>query len=506
MKVIKKITAIMLSIMMVLGMSSVVSAAGASRTSTTTGSITINNAAPGETYNIYRILDLESYSRSGETENYAYKLRSDKATGSTKSWSDFINLDEIKGTSGYVTLLDGDYVTWKEGASVEGFAQKALAYATNNTTTIAADDTKTATTSTVSFSGLPLGYYLVETSVGTVIALNTTNPIWTIQDKNVAPTVKKEVSKTENGTYREESTASIGDIVYFKTTIAAKKGARNYVLHDTMSAGLTFNESSIVVKKEGATTPLERDSDYELVTDATAKGDSCTFHIKFTESFCNSITADTNIIVTYSATLNEQANIGPTTGNTNTTYLKYGNKSETVKKTTTTYTYEIPVFKYTLDTDGTKKGLGGAIFKLTKTDSEAAHSIELIKTSTSTGKDTYRVAKSGETGTVNTITTSSTGADKGNFTIKGLAAGTYYLTETKQPAGYNKLTSPVTIIINEGGQITVGGTTVTQVEVENKSGSLLPSTGGRGTTLFYILGAILVVGSGVVLITKKRMK
>ena len=198
MKVIKKITAIMLSIMMVLGMSSVVSAAGTSGTPTTTGSITINNAAPGETYNIYRILDLESYSGSGESGNYAYKLRSDKATGSTKSWSDFINLDEIKGTSGYVTLLDGDYVTWKEEASVETFAQKALAYATNNTTTIAADKTKTApeapsgaTTSTVSFSDLPLGYYLVETSVGTVIALNTTNSTWTIDDKNVAPTVEK---------------------------------------------------------------------------------------------------------------------------------------------------------------------------------------------------------------------------------------------------------------------------------------------------------------------------
>lgn len=508
MKVIKKITAIMLSIMMVLGMSSVVSASGASGTVTPTGSITINNAAPGETYNIYRILDLESYSRSGETENYAYKLRSDKATGSTKSWSDFINLDEIKGTSGYVTLLDGDYVTWKEGASVEGFAQKALAYATNNTTTIAADDTKTATTSTVSFSGLPLGYYLVETSVGTVIALNTTNPIWTIQDKNVAPTVKKEVSKTENGTYREESTASIGDIVYFKTTIAAKKGARNYVLHDTMSAGLTFNESSIVVKKEGATTPLERDSDYELVTDATAKGDSCTFHIKFTESFCNSITADTNIIVTYSATLNEQANIGPTTGNTNTTYLKYGDNRITTEPTTTTYTFEIPVLKYTSKgTPAAEIPLANAKFKLSK-DENGTNPINLVDSTKSGDSDnTYRVAKATEDPSITKITEIIT-PDSGKLRIQGLAEGTYYLTETKQPDGYNKLSKAVKIEIRENGNIFVddGASSTNLVKVENKSGSLLPSTGGRGTTLFYILGAILVVGSGVVLITKKRMK
>ena len=87
--------------------------------------------------------------------------------------------------------------------------------------------------------------------------------------------------------------------------------------------------------------------------------------------------------------------------------------------------------------------------------------------------------------------------------------GTYYLTETKQPDGYNKLTSPVKIGITKDGKITVGTETITSenpVKVENKSGSLLPSTGGMGTTLFYIFGAILVIGSGVVLITKKRMK
>ena len=120
--------------------------------------------------------------------------------------------------------------------------------------------------------------------------------------------------------------------------------------------------------------------------------------------------------------------------------------------------------------------------------------------------DVYRVAMKSETGETvirdGKVTTSSTG----KFTIKGLDAGTYNLTETKQPDGYNKLTTPVTIIISDTGTITVNGTNVNPVEVENKSGSLLPSTGGMGTTLFYIFGAILVIGSGVVLITKKRMK
>lgn len=507
MKVIKKITAIMLSIMMALGMSSVVSAAETSGAAATTGSITINNAAPGETYNIYRILDLESYSGSGKTGNYAYKLRSNKASGSTNSWSDFIKSSAINDV--YVTI-DGDYVTWKNGvatteAKAAEFAKLALEYAKDNTTTIAADKTEKvptvtpgATTSTVTFSDLPLGYYLVETSVGTVIALNTTNSTWTIDDKNVAPTVEKEVSKTENGEYGDKSTASIGDTVYFKTTIAAKKGARNYVLHDTMSAGLTFNKNSIVVKKDA--TQLNSSSDYELVTDAAAKGDSCTFHIKFTESFCNSITADTNIIVTYSATLNEKAEIGSTTGNINTTYLKYGNKSETVKKTTTTYTYKVPVFKYTLD-GATEKGLPNAEFTLSK-NADGTDPIKLLDITGSATEGKYRVEK---TGTVTKIITPATG----KFTIQGLDADTYYLTETKQPDGYNKLSKAVKIEIDKDGNIKVDDIAIAageDVKVENKSGSLLPSTGGRGTTLFYILGAILVVGSGVVLITKKRMK
>lgn len=494
MKIIKKIAAIMLSVMMVLGMCSVVGAEETtSGMSATTGSITINNAAPGGTYNIYRILDLESYS----DENYAYKLRTDQVNGSIKSWSDFIKSTGIENT--YVTL-DGDYVTWKDGASVENFAKAALAYAKDSTTKINPDKTETLNDSekSVTFTDLPLGYYLVETSVGTVLALNTTKPKWEIDDKNVAPTVDKKVSKTVNGTYGRTSTASIGDIVYFQTTIEAKKGAKNYVLHDTMSAGLTFNDS-VVVKKAGDTTPLSTPNDYELVTNDT-KGDSCTFHIKFTENFCNSIETDTQIIVTYSATLNEKAEIGTTTGNTNTTNLEYGDNKKTTDSTTTTYTFEIPVFKYT----GTDTPLAGANFMLKKEGSSEAVSLISIETPAGKKGDFYRVAVTGETGN-STVTTGNTG----KFTIRGLDAGTYYLTETQQPAGYNKLKDPIKIKIDEAGVIKVvtdKEDEVTEVKVLNKTGSSLPSTGGMGTTLFYIFGAILVISSGVVLITKKRMK
>ena len=121
--------------------------------------------------------------------------------------------------------------------------------------------------------------------------------------------------------------------------------------------------------------------------------------------------------------------------------------------------------------------------------------------------DIYRVAKENEVAGTTKITEVTT-PDSGKFTIKGLDADTYYLTETKQPAGYNKLSASVKVVIDKDGKISVGnpGTAATTVEVENNTGTILPTTGGNGTSLIYFLGAVLALVSGVVLITKQRMK
>ena len=516
MKVIKKITAIMLSIMMVLGMSSVVSAAGTSGIATPTGSITINNAAQGETYNIYRILDLESYSGSGESGNYAYKLRSDKVAGSTNSWSDFIESSAIKDV--YVTI-DGDYVTWKNGVATTKdkaaeFAKLALEYAKDNTTKIVADKTEPApavtsgaTTSTVSFSDLPLGYYLVETSVGTVLALDTTKPDATIEEKNGVPSVEKKVQEDskidQTEEYGKSNTADIGQTINFKTAITVRAGAQNYVLHDKMSDGLTFDSDSVVIKKSTAGTEetLTKISDYTVEISSLESTTPCTFHIKFNSDYCNGLKNDDKLIVTYSAKLNSNAVIGGT-GNENDTWLGYGDSSETTHSNTFTKTYEIPVFKYT----GTNTGLSDAVFKLYRDEAcTDAKQIKFVSLSKDGEYDVYRIVTDGETVTADQIKTDNTG----KFKIRGLDADTYYLKEVTAPKGYNKLSKAVKIEIDKDGNIKVDDIAIAaggDVKVLNKSGSLLPSTGGRGTTLFYILGAILVVGSGVVLITKKRMK
>ena len=494
MKIIKKIAAIMLSVMMVLGMCSVVGAEGTSGTSATKdGKITIKNAVPKQTYTIYQILELESFSdKTAENPgNYAYKA--------TTKWKGFV--ESTTGKKYLNTDDDSGYVTWVKNADPAAFAKAALAYAKEQTSSIA-EDFKVApeatagnTTSTVTFDNLSLGYYLVDSSVGALCSLDTTAKEVEIEEKNGVPSVEKKVQEDSTSKWESSNTADIGQTINFQTTITAQAGAQNYVLHDKMEKGLTFN-NDINVKKNGTDVDT---SNYKLITNTT---DDCTFEIVFTQEFCDALNAKDTIIVTYSATLNENAKIGET-GNTNEAKLEYGDKN-TISSKTITKTYKIPVFKYTRKDDGTNKGLSGAIFTLSK-NSKGENPIKLVKI-TETG-NTYRVAKETETAGITKITEVTT-PDDGRFTIQGLDADTYYLTETKQPDGYNKLSAPVKIVIKEDGTITIGesANTVDEVKVENKSGSILPNTGGMGTTLFYIFGAILVIGSGVVLITKKRMK
>lgn len=484
----------MLSVMMVLGMCSVVGAEGTSGTSATKdGKITIKNAVPKQTYTIYQILELESFSdKTAENPgNYAYKA--------TTKWKGFV--ESTTGKKYLNTDDDSGYVTWVKNADPAAFAKAALAYAKEQTSSIA-EDFKVApeatagnTTSTVTFDKLSLGYYLVDSSVGALCSLDTTAKEVEIEEKNGVPSVEKKVQEDSTSKWESSNTADIGQTINFQTTITAQAGAQNYVLHDKMEKGLTFN-NDINVKKNGTDVDT---SNYKLITNTT---DDCTFEIVFTQEFCDALNAKDTIIVTYSATLNENAKIGET-GNTNEAKLEYGDKN-TISSKTITKTYKIPVFKYTRKDDGTNKGLSGAIFTLSK-NSKGENPIKLVKI-TETG-NTYRVAKETETAGITKITEVTT-PDDGRFTIQGLDADTYYLTETKQPDGYNKLSAPVKIVIKEDGTITIGDATdtVDEVGVENKSGSLLPHTGGMGTTLFYIFGAILVVGSGVVLITKKRMK
>ena len=260
---------------------------------------------------------------------------------------------------------------------------------------------------------------------------------------------------------------------------------------------LDGNSKEIDLNEQGVNS-----NDSGFVVTQTGLSDSCTFELKFTDEFYSTNKEAINtkkikqIYVEYGAIVKNDALINDAMKNK--THLTYGdNNLKTDEKETKTYTYKIPVFKFT----GSNKGLAGAKFILLNNQDDADSAA--IKFN-SVG-NTYTYAANQESD--NAATTLVSPGD-GHFTIEGLQAGTYYLKETEAPQGYNKISEPIKIVVgtNDDGKqkITVKNETVTEVGVQNNSGSLLPSTGGMGTTLIYVVGSILVLASGIVLFSKRK--
>ena len=479
MKLSRKILSLVLvlALAMVMGLATTAFAEEGGET-TTNGSITITNALGGETYNAYQILYLESY--DADKKIYAYKANS--------AWEEWLRTQTT-----YVSFDAQGYVTWVEGANPDNFAKAAKDQLTGKTV---AGSVKPTADGPATISDLQLGYYLVDSTVGALCELNTTKPSVEITDKNTKPTIEKKVEEDSDKKWGDVNDADIGQIVNFKSTISAKPGARKYVVHDKMVSQLEFGSvTSITVGSKTLTEGAE--NDYTVVT--TKLPDDCTFHIVFTENYLDSITADTDIVINYTAKLTSDAVAG--TGYVNETWLDYGDNQHTEHDTTTTYTWKLPIYKYHMD-GKTKTALAGAEFILYKGSEES--------------KVYAQVAKGKLTGWTETKTeaTKLVSGDDGMIAVEGLDADTYYLEETKAPGGYNKLAGPVKVEIShtvsvEGADMTntlkQDTTVVEKVEIENKSGTELPSTGGIGTTIFYVLGSILVIGAVVLLIAKKRM-
>ena len=477
MKLSRKILSLVLALVMVMGLAATAFAEEGGET-TRNGSITITNALGGETYNAYQILYLESY--NAEKEIYAYKANS--------AWEEW-----LRTQTAYVSFDSQGYVTWVEGARAADFAKAAKGQLSGKT----ADGHVTPTADeSATISNLKLGYYLVDSTVGALCELNTTKPNMEITDKNPKPSIEKKVQEDSDEKWGDVNDADIGQTVKFKSTVSAKPGARKYVVHDKMDAALKF-DSVTSITAGSATLTEGAGSDYTVVT--TGLNDDCTFHIVFTETYLTSITADTDIVINYTAKLTGDAVAD--TGYLNDTWLNYGDNQQTEHDTTTTYTWKLPIYKYHMDGE-TQKALDGAEFILYKGSEE--------------NRVYAQVAKGKLTGwtTTETEATKLVSDNNGMIEVEGLDADTYYLEETKAPGGYNKLAGPVKVVISH--TVTDEGTHMThtlkqdtidvgRVEIENKSGTELPETGGIGTTIFYVLGSILVIGAVVLLITKKRM-
>ena len=431
------------------------------------GTITINKAIVNESYNIYKVLDLETYDKVNN--HYIYRAAS--------GWETFLD-----GATDYLEARNenGDkYYVWKDGVDksrAKEFAEKAYKYAKDNN--ITPTMTKKATSTSVVFDNLDLGYYLVDSSVGALLHLTTTNPTATVNEKNTLnPSVDKNVLENSTGVYGKENDDMIGSTINYKSTITTGAGYGSYVLYDKMDKGLTFNVNSVVVKIGD---DVVEANNYVVKTNVT----DYTFVIEFNDEFILKQPKNTNIDVYYTATLNKDATIEGD-GNINETFLKYGNNITTDKKKTITYTYAFEIIK--TNKEGVE--LTGAEFILLD---KLGNEIKVILKDEET--KTYRIATENEIG-VN--------IKAGKATIEGLDKDSYKLKEVVSPEGYNKLTSPVEFSVNGKTNVTI--IERTRVNVINYTGSELPETGGIGTKLFITSGLSLVLICGLVLVTKLRL-
>lgn len=491
MKRMKKIVSLLVTMVMVLAMT--INVFAAHGTNNNSGKIKITNAVSGETYSVYQLLVLESYNE--EAKAYSYK-----ANSAWESW--------LKNQTNYVSFDDQEYVTWVEGANAAEFAKIALAHVQtlkndgNLTNDIEPATTPiTATGTTVEFSGLNLGYYLVDTTLGTLCSLDTTNPTVDMTEKNEAPTIDKQVKENSNQTWGDKNDATIGDTVEFQTFIYAKKGAQNYVLHDTMSKGLTWNTGSVKVYVVNAERTTELATSNYTVKSGSDVSDNCTFEIHFKQEYLDTITANTTLKVTYSAVLNAEAEVA--NAETNETVLKYGDTpSSTAKDITRTYTWDMGVLKY--GNNKKENVLKDAKFVLLNNAKDKVANITNGKVSGWTVISEITNEKQEIAWPENAVL--KTGED-GKINIAGLDSATYYLREIQAPDGYNKLAEDEEVVITsqekENSTVELTYTKVT-AEINNNSGTELPSTGGMGTTVLYIAGAVLVLAAVVLLFVRRR--
>ncbi len=492
MKRVKRVLALLAAFALVLAMAVPAWAASTAATGDNAGnsSITIDGAVNGKTYTLYRIFDVASKKDDGMVYNVTTAWKPFfEGNNAGKGYVEIDSLGQVK------SLKKAGFVDDSENA--KAFAAAALVWAKTQSNIAVAS--VTADDNEASFTGLKEGYYLVDTTTGSLCSVgNVTGATAVkIKEKNGVPSVDKQVQEDPDSSWGDKNDAEIGQEVNFKTTINVTAGnTTNYVLHDKMT-GLTYKADSIQITKANGAVTLTQGTDYSIGTPT----DDCSFEIKFVDGKLN---AGDVVVVTYTATVNADAVVAGT-GNTNETWLDYGNDGHTTHDTTRTYVWEFKIYKYTKGAEESETvDLPGAEFVLYKMNN---------------GVKYYIIASSNKlTGWTKeeNLATKFTSDNNGNISISGLDAGEYYLKETKAPDGYNKLTDDIKVVLtkeysestNVGtAHFTYGSSTkADKVEVENNAGTTLPSTGGMGTTVFYVVGGGLMAVAVVLLVTKKRME
>lgn len=497
MKNVKKVFALILAFAMVLAMSATVFAVDPADYS-----ITVTEARAGETYTAYKMLDL---SVDDPTDPTAYRYTVNSA------WTSFAQTDEFKAVytvddQGYVTSTVISEDDWIAGSALSNLGEKAAAYAKANhiaeagSVTIGADEDQ----GTINLT--EAGYYVVTSTLGTRAMIKTTpahNSV-TIHEKNADDTIEKTVQEDKTGNWADTNDAQIGDTVDFRSKVTIVPRSVKVAVHDTMTEGLTFSGNSSIKlwTDEDCTEAL----DPSLYTIKATPDTGDTFTVVIDDAFAAETTENAFIWITYSAVVNTKAvsDTPAVVDQTNTTHVSFGDDTDSTDDSTTTTTHKFSVFKHKQSDDSNP--LPDAVFELHKDGVDAA--IKLIKLDA----NNYQVADAAEgagtpgshanNGEINIIDPGSLVSDfvtvsTGDIVIWGVDSDTYSLVEIQAPKGYNMLSSPVSVDVNSDDS--------TRIRIANNTGAELPSTGGIGTIIFYVVGAALVIGCGVVLVSRRRV-
>ena len=517
MKRMKKIMALMLAAIMMMAMSVTAFAAegttpAAAGANTLTVNVNTTTAAAqdlkGQTINLYKLFDVTE-SKSGETTNYAYTVNNTyKATlasvlkiGETAKDEEYAAaVLALKDTEGAVQKFANDF-------TAEALTKKLSATANSGKIT---EENKTSYT----FENLAAGYYLVYVTGGKEIQsslVTVDETTTTVNLKTEAPSITKTADK---------ETAEIGQVVKYTVTGAIPDTTGyeqyQYIIHDELSKGLDFvNDAKGTALEEGATTVTVAVAFGEEIADASKAPTTATLDSTNKKKMsldlsewvrANQTNKGKAFTVTYYAKVNKDAVVTEK----NNAQLEYGNNPKETTKTTPseakTPTYPLDILKKEKTSE---KELAGAKFSLYTTEADAKAGTNAITVSGSDGK--YVVDPTSKNTVFESV--ASIEGENYNLHVNGLKAGDYWLVETEAPAGYNKLTAPIKVTIKKSADADVNNWTISKdgvdekdkiIDIENSTGSLLPSTGGRGAIAFAVIAALLVFGVAVSFIRDKR--
>ena len=510
MKRMKKIMALMLAAIMMMAMS-VTAFAAEGATGTLTLTVNVKTTTPaqdlkGQTINLYKLFDVTE-SKSGETTNYAYTVNNTYKA----ALASVLKIGETAKDEEFVKAVADQEATIQQFAN--DFTAKAL---TDNLEATKTSGKITESKTSYEFTGLDAGYYLVYVTGGKEIQsslVTVDETTTTVNLKTEAPSITKTADK---------ETVSIGQVVKYTVTgsIPDTTGYAKYVykIHDELSTGLDFVNDAAGTACEANSVKVTvafKDTD---VTDASKAPTTATLdavnHRKMTLDLSswvreNQRNKGKEFNVTYYAKVNDKAVVAEK----NSAKLEYGNDPDNTTETTPseakTPTYPLNIKKTDHKTSGL---LAGAKFSLyTETEyNKDADTRQAIKVTGTNGN--YVVDPTSEN-TVFESAATKIGENEYNLHVNGLAEGTYYLVETKAPDGYNKLTAPVVIKITKSTDTDVNNWTISKdgtvetdkiIDIANSTGSILPSTGGRGAIAFAVIAALLVFGVAVSFIRDKR--